>query len=103
MRTVLFILSLIVFLLSGCVSNHSESKEVPQKTKGHYTTKIDDTPNKNLVSQDCADPNIKGDVSSDGKKVYYLPKSPDYKKIIADTFFCSEKYAKDAGYTKSKR
>lgn len=43
---------------------------------------------------------VKGVVSSQGAKTYYLPTSPGYSSRQATTHFCSEGEAESAGYTK---
>jgi micrococcal nuclease len=54
-------------------------------------------------SKDCV---IKGNISKSYTKDYFVPKCPNYKRVIVDErkgekWFCSEKEAKKAGWKKS--
>ena len=69
-----------------------------------------------IFSQECyqrvANPNnpnciIKGNIASrNGEKIYYLPNCSNYNQVIVEknkgeSWFCTEREAQDAGYTKS--
>lgn len=46
---------------------------------------------------------IKGNISSNGDKIYHITTGQYYKVTIAEEMFCTEKEAEAAGYRKSKR
>lgn len=72
-----------------------------EKKKGIWS--IENYANEDNVSQDCADPLVKGNVSSGGEKIYHLPGGQSYEQTKAEELFCSEEAAVEAGYRKSKR
>ena len=45
---------------------------------------------------------IKGNINSEGKKIYHCPNSPNYNEVeinkIGERYFCTEQEAKDAGF-----
>ncbi|GAA3326338.1 hypothetical protein GCM10020331_061820 [Ectobacillus funiculus] len=50
--------------------------------------------------QNC---NIKGNISSNGEKIYHMPGQAFYDKTDAKEMFCTESETQSAGYRKSKR
>ncbi|WP_243291687.1 thermonuclease family protein [Bacillus sp. FJAT-47783] len=44
---------------------------------------------------------IKGNINSDGEKIYHLPTSPWYEKTKPEAIFCTEREALDAGFRKA--
>lgn len=57
----------------------------------------------NLKQQQIEDQHclIKGNINSDGEKIYHPPSSPWYEQTKEEERFCSEKEAKEAGYRKA--
>lgn len=51
---------------------------------------------------DCV-PTIKGNITSDGEKIYHLPDGQYYESTKAEEMFCTEDEAIKAGYRKSQR
>ncbi|WP_408006133.1 thermonuclease family protein [Pseudalkalibacillus sp. A8] len=47
--------------------------------------------------------NIKGNINSDGEKIYHMPDSQYYEITKPEEVFCSESEAKDAGFRRSQR
>jgi micrococcal nuclease len=51
----------------------------------------------------CQKPMIKGNISKNGKKIYHVPGSPQYKVTKAEIMFCTEAEAKAAGFRPPSR
>lgn len=47
------------------------------------------------TSSECR---IKGNINSNGDKIYHLPNAPNYSRTVAEEIFCSEQAAISAGY-----
>ncbi|WP_134702948.1 stalk domain-containing protein [Ammoniphilus sp. YIM 78166] len=56
-----------------------------------------------VVSPNCPDPKIKGNLSSTGEKIYHVPEGQYYERTEAEEMFCTEKEAVEAGYRRSLR
>lgn len=50
------------------------------------------------VKQGCDSPVIKGNINSNGEKIYHTPRSPQYKVTKPEMMFCTEEEAKAAGF-----
>jgi hypothetical protein len=87
-------------MLVSCLLLSACSSETPKKIS---SVKQDKKPGIDMVSQDCDDPNIKGDILANGTKKYYVPGAKNYNKIEAEEYFCGEKYAQEAGYQKANK
>lgn len=46
---------------------------------------------------------IKGNISTEGEKIYHMVGGQFYDVTIAEEMFCSEEEANDAGFRKSQR
>ena len=64
-------------------------------------------PTKTSPAAGCLDPScgcvIKGNINSEGKKIYHCPNSPNYDEIMlnryGERYFCTEEEAIAAGFT----
>jgi len=77
---------------------YNAAKEARQKKLGVFGTKCTQTTNTRCP--------IKGNVGYENKPLYHTPDCPQYKNVIVelykgDRWFCSEKEAKAAGFTKN--
>lgn len=54
-------------------------------------------------SGSCTKPTIKGNINSDGEKIYHIPSGQYYGITKAEKMFCTEKEAQAAGFRKSER
>jgi endonuclease YncB( thermonuclease family) len=50
------------------------------------------------ISPPSADCNIKGNVRSDGTRIYHLPSDPSYARVKPENWFCDVDEAKSAGF-----
>jgi len=83
-------------------------KKAKQKEKGiwsieNYVTE-DEGFNEKVVKEIKDDEdscNIKGNINSDGEKIYHLPSSPWYDQTKAEKMFCTEQEAIDEGFRKA--
>ena len=71
------------------------------------TTQANPTPPTTQATQNSGSCTIKGNISSDGEKIYHLPGCQSYNKTKIDTsagerWFCSEEEAVQAGWRKAK-
>ncbi len=51
----------------------------------------------------CTEPTIKGNINSNGEKIYHIPSGQYYQITKAEEMFCTEKDAQKAGFRKSER
>lgn len=51
----------------------------------------------------CTEPSIKGNINSNGEKIYHIPSGQYYQITKAEEMFCTEKDAQKAGFRKSER
>ena len=51
----------------------------------------------------CTEPTIKGNINSNGEKIYHIPSGQYYQITKAEEMFCTEKDAQEAGFRKSER
>ncbi|WP_240338519.1 thermonuclease family protein [Peribacillus alkalitolerans] len=71
-------------------SGYNSSNNVPFKNAGKGT------------STKCSKPEIKGNISSKGEKIYHTPSGQYYKITKPEQWFCTENEAIEAGFRKSK-
>ncbi|MDZ5471877.1 hypothetical protein SM124_08960 [Bacillus sp. 31A1R] len=60
-------------------------------------------PVKEEKKKESCTPNIKGNISSSGEKIYHVPSGAFYDRTEAEKMFCSEAEARAAGFRKSQR
>lgn len=46
----------------------------------------------------CADPQIKGNIRSDGERIYHIPGGASYERTKPEAWFCTEEEAEAAGF-----
>ncbi len=56
-----------------------------------------------LNSDNCAEPQIKGNINSKKEKIYHMPGTRYYDATKAEQMFCTEEEAVAAGYRKAKQ
>lgn len=85
-------------LLAGC---GKQPAVIPnnETTFAYQNSSVD---KKDLVSQDCESPTIKGVMTENGEKNYHVPGGQYYDSAEENEVFCTEEYAKAAGYRKSE-
>lgn len=57
----------------------------------------------NCIKRMFVKPKIKGNIKTDGDKVYHIPGGRNYESTVAEEMFYTEKEAEKAGYRKAKR
>ena len=74
-------------------------------SRGFSETETENTDQKKTVtdSNACSKPTIKGNINSEGEKIYHIPSGQYYTITKAEVMFCTEKEAQDAGFRKSER
>jgi micrococcal nuclease len=55
------------------------------------------------INQGCAKPTIKGNINSNGEKIYHISSGQYFQITKAEKMFCTEKDAQAAGFRKSER
>lgn len=53
--------------------------------------------------QTCQKPMIKGNIAKNGRKIYHVPGSPQYKVTKAEVMFCTKQEARAAGFRPPSR
>lgn len=91
------------------IQEHARSKELGIWSIENYATDKDYNSNGesketgSILKQPTNGCKIKGNISSKGEKIYHLPNGQYYKQTKPESWFCSEKEAKEAGFRKSIR
>lgn len=83
---------------NGTSDSHYTTNDAILKSKNRGVGEGDD------VVQDVPKPcQVKGNIGSNGKKVYHIAAGQYYKKVTAEVCFVNEQEAKKAGFVKSPK
>jgi micrococcal nuclease len=81
-----------------------EFKEIQNQARkdniGIWSIETYDNEDESKLTNDCV---IKGNINSNGEKIYHVPSGQYYERTKAEKIFCTEKEAIQAGFRKSKR
>ena len=74
-------------------------------SRGFVETETENTEKNTTVteSNNCSKPTIKGNINSEGEKIYHIPSGQYYSITKAEEMFCTEQEAEIAGFRQSER